>query len=87
MIWLFVIAGVLLLGYTLHRLALAAERRGWIYYKNKHASAGLGTSLIGQIYQPSIEHVVEEQQSRRIAADRNDSGDDDGDDTGPGTTG
>lgn len=74
-IWIAVIVALLIAGYGLHRLALAAERRGWIYYKNRRAPGGLGLSLIGQIYQPSIEHVVDEQQSKRIAGEQDDSGD------------
>jgi hypothetical protein len=61
--------------YGLHRTALWAEERGWIYYKTKGRGGG-GLSLIGQIYQPSIEHTVEEQQTQRIKADQDDSGDD-----------
>lgn len=68
-------AGILVLGYLLHRLALWAEGRGWIYYKNKGRPGGVGLGLIGQIYQPSIEHVVDEQQSERMRADQDDSGD------------
>ncbi len=73
---LIVVAVVLALaGYGSHRLALWAEARGWIYYKNKRRPAGVGLSLIGQIYQPSIEHAVEEEQSERTKADQDDSGD------------
>jgi hypothetical protein len=70
-----VVVGLVALGYGLHRLALWAEGRGWIYYKNKRRPGGVGLSLIGQIYQPSIEHAVEEEQSERIKADQDDSGD------------
>jgi hypothetical protein len=75
MIW---VAAVLLGAaaiYGLHRLALLAEDRGWIYYKTKRKPGGAGFSLIGQIYQPSIEHVVEQEQSDKIKADHDDSGD------------
>lgn len=68
-------AGLVLVGYVLHRAALWAEQRGWIYYTTKRRPGGAGLSLIGQIYQPSIEHVVEEQQSERMRADQDDSGD------------
>ncbi len=72
---LLIIVGVIVLLYGLHRAASWAERRGWIYYRTKGKSGGLGMSLIGQIYQPSIEHVVDEQQAERIRADRTESGD------------
>jgi hypothetical protein len=77
-IWVVVVVGAFaggLLLYGLHRLALWAESRGWIYYKQKRRPGGLGLSLIGQIYQPSIEHVVEQEQSERIKSDQDDSGD------------
>ena len=70
-----VAVALLLIGYGVHRLALWAEDRGWLYYKRKRRPGGLGLSLIGQIYQPSIEHVVEEEQSEKIKADQDDSGD------------
>ncbi len=69
-----VVAGVAFIA-GLHRLALWAESHGWIYYKQKRRPGGLGLSLIGQIYQPSIEHVVEQEQSDKIKADQDDSGD------------
>lgn len=67
-----VVAGVTVIA-GLHRLAIWAEARGWIYYKQKRRPGGTGLSLIGQIYQPSIEHVVEQEQSDRIKADQDDS--------------
>ncbi len=75
--WFWIIAGVVAAAavYGLHRLALWAESRGWIYYKNKRRPPGLGLSMIGQIYQPAIEHTVEEEQSTKQKADQDDSGD------------
>ena len=75
MLWLAIILAIVAGGYGLHRLALWAEGRGWIYYRTKRRPGGVGLSLIGQIYQPSIEHVVETEQSARIEADRDESGD------------
>jgi hypothetical protein len=72
--WLSLVFVVLAALYGLHRAALWAEARGWIYYTTK-GRPGMGFSLIGQIYQPSIEHVVEEEQSTRLKADQDDSGD------------
>ena len=76
--WSLALGGLIALfvvGYALHRLALWAEERGWIYYKTKRRPGGVGLSLIGQIYQPSIEHVVEQEQSDKVKADQDDSGD------------
>jgi hypothetical protein len=77
-VWYWILGGVVVVGlfYGFHRAALWAEGRGWIYYKTKRKPSGLGMSLVGQIYQPSIEHQVEEEQSQRIKADQDDSGDD-----------
>ncbi len=75
LVFVLAVAGLVLVAYLLHRAALWAEGRGWIYYKTKRRPGGAGLSLIGQIYQPSIEHVVEAQQAERIKADHDDSGD------------
>ncbi len=62
--------------YGLHRIALWAEERGWIFYRNKRGSAPwLG--VLDQIYKPEIEYVIEEESSQRIRADRNESGESD----------
>jgi Family of unknown function (DUF6191) len=57
--------------FLLHRLALWAERRGWIYYRNRRGSA-LGSVLgaIDPIYNPGKHHQLEEQ--RRLEDDRDD---------------
>ena len=62
--------------YGLHRIALWAEDRGWIFYKNRRGSAPwLG--VLDQIYKPEIEYVIDEQSSQRIKADQNESGESD----------
>ena len=56
-------------GLVLHRLALWAERRGWIYYRNGRGSAlGSAMSAVDPIYNPGKSHQVEEQ--RRLDDDR-----------------
>jgi hypothetical protein len=58
---LWVIAGVAAL-YTLHRLGLWMEDRGWIYYRKKHGSSGtLGSALleIEELLEPTKRHVIE----------------------------
>ncbi len=50
--------------YGLHRTALWAERRGWIYYRHRRGSSGaLGTAFleVQKIYQPQIQYVIEEK--------------------------
>ncbi len=54
-----------------------AGERGWVY--NKHnprpPGAGLQTGAFDEIYQPGIEHTIEERESERIRADQDESGD------------
>jgi hypothetical protein len=74
-----ILAVVVVALYGLHRLALAAEARGQIYYRHRPPrvqSLGLLESLV----QPSVEYTIEEQSSEAIRADQAESGqgDDDG---------
>lgn len=65
------IAGVVA-WFGLHRLALWAENRGWIYYKTKRGPLGsYGMALIQATtpFAPEIEHVIEEQQSEDLRAE------------------
>lgn len=46
--------------YGLHRLALWAESRGWIYYRKKHGGGGAMAGILHDIethVQPRVEHV------------------------------
>lgn len=59
--------------FGLHNLALWAEDRGWIYYRNRKGPAPwLGT--LEQIYKPEVEFVIEEASAREIRADQDASG-------------
>ena len=58
--------GIALLGglYCLHRIALVAERRGWIYYRKKRGGgAAMGNALleVQAIIEPSQRYVLEER--------------------------
>lgn len=57
------IAGLALAAlFGLHRMALWAEGRGWIFYRTRpRAPVGLG--LLAEIYAPEMEHVIEERTS------------------------
>jgi len=55
--------------YALHRLAIWAERRGWIYYvKRRGTSGALGTAFleIQSIMEPGKRYVVEERSSQVV---------------------
>ncbi len=59
----------------LDRLLLAAEARGFIYYRRRKASPGsLGSAMleIHSLMQPSARHAVEEQ--RRVVEEEDDAG-------------
>ncbi len=58
--------------FGLHRLALWAERRGWLYYRNSSRPRGAGLGLLAPIYNPAVEHVVEERTSARARRDETD---------------
>ena len=91
--WLLLLIPVLLAVafFGLHRLALWAEGRGWIYYKTKRAPAGAGSLAmleVAQIFEPEVEHVVEAEQADRLRADHRESGEGgSGAMTTPGRTG
>ncbi len=58
--------GIILVGgvYLLHRLALWAEGRGWIYYRKHQGSSGaLGNALleVQGVLEPSKRHILEER--------------------------
>jgi hypothetical protein len=62
--------------YGLHRSAVWAERKGWIYYRKARGSSGtLGSALleVQSLLEPSKRHVVEER--RRDVAEDEESGD------------
>ena len=72
----------LVLLYGLHRVALWAERRGWIYYRRRRGtSAALGNALLNvqSLVEPSRKHVLEE----RVKETRHDDESGDPPETGP----
>lgn len=59
--WLLIIAVVMI---GLHLLALAAGRRGWIYYSNNPAPPGAGSraaNTLAAFFEPEVEHVIEQE--------------------------
>lgn len=67
-------AGVAAALLVLHRLALAAERRGDVHYTKAGSSGSLGTALleVQAILEPAKRHVVE--QRKRDEADPQEEG-------------
>lgn len=74
--WLLIAAILALVLYGTHRLALWADRKGWIYYKTKPRFRGSSLGLIESVYNPAMEHVVEERGGERARGSQDESGDD-----------
>ncbi|MCP3976478.1 MAG: hypothetical protein GY720_18480 [bacterium] len=73
--WLGLVLVLVALGYGLHRLALWAEGRGWIHYKTEAKYRGSSLGLIEGIYNPGVEHVMEERAGDRARGSQDESGD------------
>jgi len=86
--FLAVAAIVLVFGFILFAIWASQSRfladRGWVYNKHNPRRRGVGTlGLLETIYQPSMEHVIEERSSFDARGDQDESGDDpEPDDTG-----
>ncbi|MEQ1868566.1 MAG: hypothetical protein ABL961_00890 [Vicinamibacterales bacterium] len=62
--------------YSLHRLALRMEARGWIYYRKKRGSSGALSSAVLEVqsmFEPSKRYVLEERQKE--STEEHESGD------------
>jgi hypothetical protein len=75
----YLISGIVLVlisvGYALHRLSRLAGERDWVYNKHNPRPRGGGTlGLLEEIYQPSIQHVIEERSSQRARGSQDESG-------------
>jgi len=73
----FIFIGVLVLAVALVVVSNTrwAGRRGWVYNKHNPRPRGAGMpKILDEIYQPSVEHVIEQEASERTSADRSDSG-------------
>ena len=61
--------------YGLHRLALFAESRGWLYYRTRPPRMRT-LGILEELVDPSVEYRVEEQAAEAIRADHEESGED-----------
>jgi hypothetical protein len=69
------VAVLALAGCGLNRALRWAGNRGWVYNKFNPRPTGSGMPrFLDQIYQPSIEHVIDEQSSEQTQADQDESG-------------
>lgn len=61
-LWLALIVAVL---WGMHRAALWAERRGWIFYLHRKASPGTGSRAfmeVQSLLEPGTRHVIESRE-------------------------
>lgn len=71
---LIIVVGAVVALYALHRLALYAESRGWIFYKTRPPRVRM-LGFLEELVDPRSEYTIEEQASREIMADHEESGD------------
>jgi hypothetical protein len=80
----FVVAGIVVVlavaAGVVHLLLTWMERRGWIWYRTKDRPRPTSLGLIEEIYQPSVEHVIEQQISEDTEADQAAQGEPEGTD-------
>ncbi len=60
--------------FAAHRTALWAEARGWIFYKKTTKFRGSSLGYLEEIYNPGMQHVMEERDSERGGGDQEASG-------------
>jgi hypothetical protein len=75
--WLPAIALVAAAICGLHRLALWAESRGWIYYRTHRmppGASGLAMMEVTAVIDPATEHVIEELRSEQARAEEDENG-------------
>ncbi len=72
-LWIVVIAAALLL---LDRILRWMERRGWIYYHVRRGSAGTALGPIMDVFHPTREYTVVEQQKQHVVRAESQNGED-----------
>jgi hypothetical protein len=73
LIW---VGGIVVGAFLLHRLAVWAESRGWLYYRSSRGrgSAALSNAMseFEAVINPAVEHQLEEERSGRLEEDESD---------------
>ena len=70
---LLIVVGVIVILYLAHRLLLAADDRGWVFYKTRSPRVRM-LGLLEELADPRAEYVVEYETSEEIRADQAESG-------------
>ncbi len=77
--WIGAVLGAAVLVLILDRLLLAAEARGWIFYRKRQASSGsVSAAAFGpliDLLQPSRQIVVEQQEHQALMREDDANGD------------
>ncbi len=76
MTWLWWGLGAVVALLVLDRIALWAESRGWIYWRRRSRGGG-GGGVFADVYllfQPSRQHIVEEQDRQRLTIAQKETG-------------
>lgn len=71
---LLIVTAIVVLGFLLHRALLAADARGWVFYKTRPPRIHF-TGMLEELVEPRVEYMIEEQSSEAIRADVAESGD------------
>lgn len=76
MTWLWWVLGAVVVLLVLDRIALWAESRGWIYWRRRSGGGGGGGVFadVFLLFQPSRQHVVEEQDRQRLTIAQKETG-------------
>jgi hypothetical protein len=69
----FLVLGAAVVLYGLHRTLLAAELRGWIFYRHRPPRVRF-LGLLEELVEPRVEYLIEEESSEAIRADHAHSG-------------
>jgi hypothetical protein len=70
------VLGVVIVAMVWAANSRTAGERGWVYNRYNPRPKGGGTlGLLEEIYQPSIEHLIEERASERARGSQDESGD------------
>jgi hypothetical protein len=59
---------------AVHLILSWMARRGWVYYRTENRPRPSSLGLIEEIYQPSTEHVIDEQTRERTETDQDERG-------------
>lgn len=71
-----IIVALMIAGLTVHLVLTGMDRRGWVWYRNPDRARPSSLGLVEEIYQPSVEHVIERAIEDETLADQAESGED-----------